>query len=111
MTREPVVTTASITAGATAVVALLIALGVPISEEVRVALLGVVAVAAPLVVIAARRWTVPAAAVVAHEDADGTVVAGEASELPTGTVIDPDSVDGPEGPDGPAAEHFDYLGH
>lgn len=87
-TREPIVTTAGITAAVTAVIALLVALGVPISTEVQVAILGVVAVAAPLVVIYARRWTVPAGAVLEHVDADGTVIAGEASPLPTGTPID-----------------------
>lgn len=49
-TREPLVTRASIVAIVTAIIGLLVALGVPISDEVKVALLGLVGVAAPIVV-------------------------------------------------------------
>ena len=86
MKTEPVITTATITSTATAILALLIAIGLPISDDLRTAILGLVAVVAPLVVIAARRWTVPAVNVVERIDGD-RVVAGEGSELPTGQDI------------------------
>lgn len=56
---EPVVTTASITAGVTAAIALLVAFGVPVNDEQKVAIIGVVAVVAPLVVTVARRYVTP----------------------------------------------------
>lgn len=49
MENEPVVTIASITAGAAALVALLVAFGLPVSEDQEKAMLGVVAVLAPIV--------------------------------------------------------------
>ena len=88
MTREPIISTASITAAATALIALAVAFGLPLTDAQTQAILGVVAVAAPLVVILARRWTVPAADVVELDDR-GTVKAGPASELPEGTPIRP----------------------
>lgn len=90
-TTEPVISTATVTSVATALVALAIALGVPISEDLRTAILGTLAAVAPLVVIYARRWTVPAAQVVERVERQPTgpdlVVAGEASELPTGQTV------------------------
>ena len=50
-------TVASITAFAVAVLALITAFGVPLSGGQREAILGVLAVVAPLVTILARRWT------------------------------------------------------
>lgn len=50
MKNEPAITVASITAGFTAVLALLAAFGLPLSDEQTAAILGVVAVIAPLVV-------------------------------------------------------------
>jgi len=49
-TREPLVTRATIVAAATAVIGLLVALGVPIDKDVKVAILGAVGAVAPLVV-------------------------------------------------------------
>ena len=90
-TTEPVITTATVTSVATALITLAVALGAPISKELQVAILGVVAVIAPLIVIYARRWTVPAAQVVERVERQPTgpdlVVAGEASELPTGQTV------------------------
>lgn len=53
---EPVLTTASITSAVSAVIALLVAFGVDLTEAQTTAILGVVAVAAPLVTILARRY-------------------------------------------------------
>lgn len=90
-TTEPVISTATVTSAVTAVIALLVAFGLPLTDAQQVAILGVTAVVAPLVVIYARRWTVPSAQVVERTErqADGPdlVIAGEASELPTGTTI------------------------
>lgn len=86
MKTEPILSTAGITAGVTAILALLVAFGIPLTDEQRVAILGVAAVAAPLVVIVARRYVTPNAHVVEGVQ-DGSVIAGEASELPTGTVV------------------------
>lgn len=92
-TTEPVISTATVTSAVTAILALLVAFGLPLTDGQTAAILGVAAVAAPLVVIVARRWTVPAAQVVERTErqADGPdlVIAGEASELPTGTTIRP----------------------
>ncbi|GAB2951793.1 hypothetical protein GCM10027280_45230 [Micromonospora polyrhachis] len=52
---EPLVTVGTITAGVTALLALLVAFAVPISDTQQTAILGVVAVIAPLVVAAVGR--------------------------------------------------------
>lgn len=89
MKTEPLVTLASITAGATALLGLLVAFGVPLTEEQQVAVLAVVAVAAPFVVaLAGRGQVTPNASVVEYVNpASGVVKAGAANELPTDTVI------------------------
>lgn len=90
-TTEPVISTATVTSAVTALVALLVAFGLPLTDEQQVAILGATAVVAPLVVIYARRWTVPSAQVVERVERQPTgpdlVVAGEASELPTGQTV------------------------
>jgi hypothetical protein len=50
MTREPLVTAATITALVTALIGLLVAFGVDLTDDQQTAVLGVVAVVAPLVV-------------------------------------------------------------
>ena len=87
MKNEPLVTVASLTSLLVAVLALLVAFGAPLDEEQQTAILGVAAVVAPLVVAAvARAQVTPSANVV--EQVQGTdVVAGEASELPTGQYV------------------------
>lgn len=89
MKNEPLVTLASITAGATALLGLLVAFGVPLTEGQQVAVLAVVAVAAPFVVaLAGRGQVTPNASVVEYANpANGVVKAGAANELPTDTVI------------------------
>ena len=86
-TREPVLTTAGVTAAAAAVVALVVAFGVDLTPAQTEAILGVVAVAAPLVVIIARRWVTPSADVV-EQRTGGEVVAGAGHDtIPEGEVI------------------------
>lgn len=63
---EPLYTVGTITAAATAVIALLIAFGLPISDDPQSAILGVVAVAAPLVVAAIARGRVYSPATVSR---------------------------------------------
>lgn len=60
MNREPAVTVATITAAATALIGLLVAFGVPLTDTQQAAILAVVAVAAPLAVgIITRRYVTP----------------------------------------------------
>jgi hypothetical protein len=58
MTREPLVTRATIVTIATAVLSLLVTLGLHIDKDTKVAILGVVAALAPLVVAALTRHKV-----------------------------------------------------
>lgn len=89
MNHEPLVTTATITAAVTAVIGLLVAFGIPLTDEQQTAILAVVSVLAPLIVAAVARGKVtPASAVVAQETPDGVVVAGKASPVPTGLAVD-----------------------
>lgn len=55
---EPLVTRATITSVVTALVALLVAIGLPISDELQNAIIGVLVVFAPLVVAAVTRHKV-----------------------------------------------------
>ena len=50
MRNEPLVNVATVTAAAAALIGLLVAFGVPLTEDQEKALLGVVAIAAPFVV-------------------------------------------------------------
>lgn len=60
MDKEPIVTVAAITGIVSALLALLVAFGLQLSEEQTTAIMGVVGVTAPFVVaVIARRWTVP----------------------------------------------------
>ena len=88
MKYEPLISTSSIVAGATAVIALLVAFGVPLTEDQKVAILGLVGVLAPVIVALVTRGKVtPNAAVVEGLNSSGIVYAGEANELPTGEPI------------------------
>lgn len=109
MKTEPIITVAGVTSGAAAIIAVLVSFGVPLTDEQTQAVLGLVAVAAPLVVIVARKWTVSEGAVVERVDKDGIVVAGAASELETGTEIRHagDLHDADYAPDGSLAEPDD----
>ena len=76
MNREPLVTVAGITAAVTALLTLLAAFGLPLSDTQQTAVLGVVAVAAPLVVALFTRpkvsptWTQPAGGSSRHRGGD-----------------------------------------
>ena len=88
MKYEPLISISSIVAGATAVIALLVAFGVPINQDQKVAILGLVGVLAPVIVALVTRGKVtPNAAVVEGLNSSGIVYAGEANELPTGEPI------------------------
>jgi hypothetical protein len=58
MKNEPLVTRATVTSAVTAILALLVAFGVDLSNEQRAAVLGIAAVVAPLVVAAITRHRV-----------------------------------------------------
>ena len=88
MKYEPLISISSIVAAATAVIALLVAFGVPLTEDQKVAILGLVGVLAPVIVALVTRGRVtPNAAVVEGLNSSGIVYAGEANELPTGEPI------------------------
>ena len=88
MKYEPLISISSIVAAATAIIALLVAFGVPINEDQKVAILGFVGVLAPVIVALVTRGRVtPNAAVVEGLNSSGIVYAGEANELPTGEPI------------------------
>ena len=88
MKYEPLISISSIVAGATAVIALLVAFGVQLTEDQKVAILGLVGVVAPVIVALVTRGRVtPNAAVVEGLNSSGIVYAGEANELPTGEPI------------------------
>ena len=90
MKNEPLVTAATIVSAVTAVLALLVAFGVPVTQEQQVAILGVVAVLAPLIVAAlARPKVTPHSNVLEYQDpTTGYVVAGPANEaVEAGDVI------------------------
>ncbi|MEU7617174.1 hypothetical protein AB0B27_13920 [Micromonospora rifamycinica] len=63
---EPLLTVGSLTALVTAVLALVVAFGLPVSDAQQTAILGVVAVVAPLVVMAVGRGRVWSPATVAR---------------------------------------------
>ena len=88
MKYEPLISVSSIVAAATAIVALLVAFGVPLTEDQKVAILGLVGVIAPVIVALVTRGRVtPNAAVVEGLNSSGIVYAGEANERPTGEPI------------------------
>ncbi len=88
MSSEPLVTVASITAGVAAIIALLVSFGIPVTPEQQTAILGVVAVVAPIVVaLVARGRVTPNTRVVEAVTPAGVVEAGEANELPTGRYV------------------------
>lgn len=88
MKYEPLISISSIVAGATAIIALMVAFGVPLTEDQKVAILGFVGVLAPVIVALVTRGRVtPNAAVVEGLNSSGIVYAGEANELPTGEPI------------------------
>lgn len=68
--REPLITTASITAAVTAVIGLLVSFGVPLTGDQQTAILGVVAVLAPLAVALVARHKVSPVDVQGRHEAD-----------------------------------------
>lgn len=79
--REPLLTVATITAAATAVLALLVAFGIHLEPERVAAILGVVAVLAPLVVAAVARGKVWSPASVAKVVAEARMSGDGPREL------------------------------
>ncbi|PMC76766.1 hypothetical protein [Brachybacterium sp. UMB0905] len=84
---EPLVTTAGVVAAAAAVIALLVAFGVELTDAQTEAILGVVAVVAPLVVIVARRWTTPRSRVVEQRDGHEVIAGDGHDSIPPGEKI------------------------
>lgn len=65
---EPVVTTATVVALVGAIIALLVSYGVPVTDEQREAILTVTTIGLPMLVVVARRWTVPLSKFLRDED-------------------------------------------
>lgn len=86
--NTPILTTTAITALVSAILVLLSAFGVPITEDQQSAINGLVAIVAPLVIgLVAYLRTTDNKAVVEVANDTGIVQAGPANEIPTGTVI------------------------
>lgn len=95
MKTEPSVLTGTAVAVATAAIALLVSFGLGLTLEQQNAILGFIAVVAPIIgSLLVRNKVTANSKVVETVEADGTRVAGEASPLPTGTVVNPDNTDG-----------------
>lgn len=74
---EPVVTVGMVSALVAAILALLVAFGIDIPEDVQTGILGLIAVAAPIVAgVIARKYVTPNDKVVEQED-HGMIVAGK----------------------------------
>jgi hypothetical protein len=88
--REPALSIGAATAAVTALLALLTAFGVDLTQGQQVAILGVIAGVGPLVAAFLTRSRVtPNGSIVQVVAGDGTVVAASASPLPNGTPIAP----------------------
>lgn len=87
MKNEPLLTAGGIGAAAAAILGVLVAFGVDLTEAQQAAILGVVAVLAPVVVaLVARHLVTPNGKVVELVRGDD-VVAGPANEIPDGAVV------------------------
>lgn len=89
MASEPATIVGTITAAATAVIALLVAFGMDLTDEQQQAILGVVAVAAPViaaVVIRGKVYAPKTAQEVVNDAAETGVAADVATPPPTKTV-------------------------
>lgn len=84
---EPAISIGSITAAITAVLALLVAYGVDISQEQQVAILGVAAVVAPVVVGIITRFNV-------YSPASAQRAANEAAATGDATIAPPPATNG-----------------
>lgn len=85
---EPILTTASLTAIIIAVIALLVAFGIPLTDDQQKAIIALVGVIAPFVVWAiARRSTTPSKNVAAVVDKTGHLVAGPAADAANQTRV------------------------
>lgn len=100
--REPAAILGTITAGVAAVITLAVAFGLDLTDEQTAAILGVVAVVAPLVAAFLTRPRVtPNAKVVDYLDTKAepdTVVAGRASPYVNGLVVNAGQPDPPAQP-------------
>lgn len=88
--REPAIVIGLVTAAVAAILALVTAFGVELTQGQQVAVLGVIAGVGPLITAWVTRGKVaPAALVVETVAPNGDRIAGEASLRPTGSVIPP----------------------
>lgn len=89
-TQEPAAVVAVVVALVAALLTLLAAFGLELTDDQRTAIIGFVTVAAPLVVgFIVRRSVTPSANVVVQLDKAGEVIAGDASPVPSGLILEP----------------------
>lgn len=86
--REPAVTIGVLTTAVTALLALLVAFGIDLSQGQQVAILGVIAGVGPLVVAFVTRGRVAPASTVVAQQVNGAVIAGPASVLANGAPVE-----------------------
>ena len=86
--REPAIVIGTVTTAVTAVLALLVAFGIDLSQGQQVAILGVIAGVGPLVVAFLTRSKVAPIATVVAQQVDGAVIAGPASVLAAGAPVE-----------------------
>lgn len=83
MEREPILTSGAVAGAVTAVLSLLVAFGVPLTDDQRGAILGLAPIVAALGTWAlARRKTTPWSSVLSRVRPDGAVETGPAADEP-----------------------------
>lgn len=92
MNKEPLITAGAIVAAGGAIIGLLVAFGVPITEEQRDAIQNFLTILGPivlgaLVTLAARPAVTPNAKVAAVRENSGELVAGDAAAQPNGAPV------------------------
>lgn len=86
--REPVITVGTISALVAAILALLVAFGIDIPDDVQSGILAVIATAAPIVAgVIARRYVTPAQDVVERRDGDRVIAGAGHDTIAEGETI------------------------
>ena len=85
---EPAVVIGTVTTAVAAILAVLVAFGIDLSQGQQVAILGVIAGVGPLVVAFLTRSKVAPIATVVAQQVGGAVIAGPASVLATGAPVE-----------------------
>lgn len=88
MNTEPAITAGTITAIAAAIIAVLVAFAVPLTDTQQTAILGLIGVLAPIILMLIVRPAVtPNSKVAALRESSGNLVAGEAATQANGVPV------------------------